>query len=81
MGSLAKGAITGAKSVDDLKALIKSGLDFTSLDFETFDGTSTTFARVFVFETNLKKRGAFIVNTNDVDSNGGRANITIRVEP
>ena len=81
MGSLAKGDITGAKNLADLKGLIKSGLDFTSSRFETFDNKSNTFARVFVFETNLKKRGAFIVNANDIDSNGGRANITVRVEP
>jgi hypothetical protein len=81
MGSLAKGAITGAKSVADLKALIKSGLDSASSRFETFDGLSQTTARVFVFETSLKKRGAFIVNNNTVNSNGGLANITIRVEP
>ena len=80
-GSLAKGDITGAKSVDDLKALIKSALDFSSLNFQTFDGTSSTFAKVYVFETNRQKRGAFIVNSNSADSNGGRANITIRVEP
>ena len=80
-GSLAKGAITSAKTAEDLKALIKSKLDFYTGNFTEFDGTSSTFAKVFVFETNNKKRGAFIVNSNSTDSNGGRANITIRVEP
>ncbi len=79
-GHLAKGQVTDLKTAADLKALVKSSLDFSTSDFETFDGTSATFAKIYTFETNLKKRGAFIVNSNDTDSNGGRANITIKIE-
>lgn len=47
----------------------------------TFDGTSTTAGRMFTFETNLKKRGAFLVTANSTNSNGGSATITIKVTP
>jgi hypothetical protein len=78
---MAKGDITAVKTVADLKAKIDSHLNNVSLNFKAFDGTSQTYARVYVFETSTHKRGAFIVNSNTTDSNGGRANITIKVEP
>jgi hypothetical protein len=36
---------------------------------------------MFTFETNLKKRGAFLVTANSTNSNGGSATITIKVAP
>jgi hypothetical protein len=78
---MGKGEITGVKTVPELKTLIDAHLNNVSLNFMPFDGTSQTFARVYVFETSGKKRGAFVVNSNSTDSNGGHANITVKIEP
>ena len=77
--SLSKGQVAGIKTVANLTEFIKDDLPIQPQIL--FDGTSSTYAKVYTFETGAKKRGVLIANSNTVDSNGGRANITIKIEP
>ncbi len=78
-GSLAKSEFSGIKTRDELYYSISNSLQYVHSDYQYFDGSLNTFTNVYVFETNLQKRGGFIVNSNNTNSNGGRANITIKV--
>ena len=77
--SLSKGQVANIKTVSDLTTFIKDDLPIQPEIL--FDGTSATYAKVYTFETGAKKRGVLIANSNTVDSNGGRANITVKIEP
>ena len=76
---LSKGQVSGIKTVANLTEFIKNDLPIQPQI--VFDGTSDTYAKVYTFETGAKKRGVLIANSNVFDSNGGRANITVKIEP
>jgi hypothetical protein len=77
--TLTKGGFANVKTVADLTTFIKNNAPIQ--EEAVFDGTAATFAKVYIFETGAKKHGIIIVNSNSTDSNGGRANITVKVEP
>jgi hypothetical protein len=47
---------------------------------DDFDGLSATLDKPYAFETGAQKKGFFIVNSVTTNSNGGRANITIKIQ-
>jgi hypothetical protein len=77
--SLSKGQVANIKTVADLTTFIKDDLPIQ--EQIEFNGDSDTFAKVYIFETGQKKRGVLIANSNSYDSNGGRANITVKIQP
>lgn len=47
---------------------------------DDFDGLSATIDTPYAFETGAQKKGFFIVNSCTTNSNGGVANITIKIQ-
>ena len=76
--TLSKGQVANIKTVANLTDFIKDDLPIQS-QIE-FNGDANTFAKVYTFETGQKKRGVLIANSNSYDSNGGRANITVKIQ-
>ena len=77
--SLSKGQVANIKTVANLTTFMKEDLPIQ--EQIEFNGDSNTFAKVYTFETGQKKRGVLIANSNSYDSNGGRANITVKIQP
>jgi hypothetical protein len=76
--TLSKGQVTNIKTAADLTTFLNGKYPIQSEII--FDGSSNTYASVFMFETGQRKKGVLIANSNAYDSNGGRANITVKIQ-